>query len=46
MKKVILFLIVFLSLSVKAQDVDIQRLYDSKDYIRLSHSVRNFLLIS
>lgn len=42
MKKVILFLIVFLSLSVKAQDVDIQRLY----YIRLSHSVRNFLLIS
>lgn len=35
-----IFIIFSLLLSVytKAQDVDIQRLYDNKDYIRLSHS--------
>ena len=35
MKKTLLFLIIFLSLSIKAQDI--QRLFDNRDFIRLSN---------
>jgi hypothetical protein len=37
MKKAALFLIVFLSLSINAQDKDIQKLYANREFIHLSH---------
>ena len=39
MKKIVLFIILslFLSVSIKAQDKDIHKLYENRDYIQLSH---------